>query len=127
MLGTYALSAGYYEAYYRKASQVRTLISRDFQEAFAECAALLMPTAPTPAFRLGEKIDDPLLMYLSDIFTIPCNLAGLPGLSIPCGFSQSGLPIGLQIIGNHFQEEKILQIAYAFEQHTDFHLRKPNL
>ncbi len=127
MLGTYALSAGYYEAYYRKASQVRTLIARDFQEAFAECTALLMPTAPTPAFRLGEKVDDPLLMYLSDIFTIPCNLAGLPGLSIPCGFSQSGLPIGLQIIGNHFQEEKILQIAYAFEQHTDFHRRKPNL
>lgn len=127
MLGTYALSAGYYEAYYRKASQVRTLISRDFQEAFAECTALLMPTAPTPAFRLGEKVDDPLLMYLSDIFTIPCNLAGLPGLSIPCGFSQSGLPIGLQIIGNHFQEEIILKIAYAFEQHTDFHRRKPNL
>jgi aspartyl-tRNA(Asn)/glutamyl-tRNA(Gln) amidotransferase subunit A len=127
MLGTYALSAGYYEAYYRKASQVRTLIGRDFQEAFAECTALLMPTAPTPAFRLGEKVDDPLLMYLSDIFTIPCNLAGLPGLSIPCGFSQAGLPIGLQIIGNHFQEEIILQIAYAFEQHTDFHRRKPNL
>lgn len=127
MLGTYALSAGYYEAYYRKASQVRTLINRDFQEAFAACAALLMPTAPTPAFRLGEKIDDPLLMYLSDIFTIPCNLAGLPGLSIPCGFSQAGLPIGLQVIGNHFQEEKILQIAYAFEQNTDFHHRQPNL
>lgn len=127
MLGTYALSAGYYDAYYRKASQVRTLIGRDFAEAFAKCDVLVLPTAPTPAFKLGEKVDDPLQMYLSDIYTIPCNLAGLPGLSFPCGFSSSGLPIGLQVLGNHFQEEKILRVAYTYERNTDHHLRKPNL
>ena len=127
MLGTYALSAGYYEAYYRKASQVRTLIREDFQKAFSQCDVLLMPTAPTPAFHLGEKVDDPLQMYLSDIFTIPCNLAGLPGLSLPCGFSRPGLPIGLQVLSDHFQEEKIFRVAYAFEQNTEFHQRKPNL
>jgi len=127
MLGTYALSAGYYEAYYRKASQVRTRIREDFQKAFSGCDVLLTPTAPTPAFLLGEKVDDPLQMYLSDIFTIPCNLAGLPGLSLPCGFSRQGLPIGLQILANHFQEEKILRVAYAFEQNTEFHRRKPIL
>jgi len=127
MLGTYALSAGYYEAYYRKASQVRTLIREDFQKAFSLCDVLLMPTAPTPAFKLGEKVDDPLQMYLSDIFTIPCNLAGLPGLSLPCGFSKEGLPIGLQILADYFQEEKIFRVAYAYEQSTDFHRRKPNL
>jgi aspartyl-tRNA(Asn)/glutamyl-tRNA(Gln) amidotransferase subunit A len=127
MLGTYALSAGYYEAYYRKASQVRTLIREDFQKAFSQCDVLLMPTAPTPAFHLGEKVDDPLQMYLSDIFTIPCNLAGLPGLSLPCGFSRQGLPIGLQVLSDHFQEEKIFRVAYAFEQNTEFHRRKPNL
>jgi aspartyl-tRNA(Asn)/glutamyl-tRNA(Gln) amidotransferase subunit A len=124
MLGTYALSAGYYEAYYRKASQVRTLIQEDFRKAFSQCDVLLMPTAPTPAFKLGEKVDDPLQMYLSDIFTIPCNLAGLPGLSLPCGFSRQGLPIGLQILGNHFQEEKIFRVAYAYEQNTEFHRKK---
>jgi aspartyl-tRNA(Asn)/glutamyl-tRNA(Gln) amidotransferase subunit A len=127
MLGTYALSAGYYEAYYRKASQVRTLIREDFQKAFSQCDVLLMPTAPTPAFKLGEKVDDPLQMYLSDIFTIPCNLAGLPGLSLPCGFSQQGLPIGLQILANHFREEKIFRVAYTYEQNTEFHRRKPKL
>ena len=127
MLGTYALSAGYYEAYYRKASQVRTLIQEDFRKAFSQCDVLLMPTAPTPAFKLGEKVDDPLQMYLSDIFTIPCNLAGLPGLSLPCGFSRQGLPIGLQILGNHFQEEKICRVAYTYEQNTEFHRRKPIL
>jgi aspartyl-tRNA(Asn)/glutamyl-tRNA(Gln) amidotransferase subunit A len=127
MLGTYALSAGYYEAYYRKASQVRTLIQEDFRKAFSQCDVLLMPTAPTPAFKLGEKVDDPLQMYLSDIFTIPCNLAGLPGLSLPCGFSKQGLPIGLQILGNHFQEEKIFRVAYTYEQNTEFHRRKPIL
>jgi aspartyl-tRNA(Asn)/glutamyl-tRNA(Gln) amidotransferase subunit A len=127
MLGTYALSAGYYDAYYRKASQVRTLIGQDFKKAFARCDALIMPTAPTPAFKLGEKVDDPLQMYLSDIFTIPCNLAGLPGLSLPCGIGRNGLPIGLQILADHFQEEKILRVAYAFEQNTDFHTQKPKL
>ncbi len=128
MLGTYALSAGYYDAYYLKASRVRTLIREDFEKAFEKCDVIVMPTAPTPAFKLGEKVDDPLQMYLSDIFTIPCNLAGIPGLSLPCGFSQEGLPIGLQILGNHFQEEKILRVAYAFEKNTEYPPRaKPNL
>ena len=125
MLGTYTLSAGYYDAYYRKASQVRTLLRRDFDEAFKTCAVLATPVAPTPAFRLGEKVDDPLTMYLSDIFTISTNLAGIPGLSLPCGFSSGGLPIGLQLLGPPFGEPRLLQVAYAFEQATDFHRRKP--
>ena len=127
MLGTYALSAGYYDAYYLKASRVRTLIRKDFEEAFQRCDLLILPTAPTPAFRIGERVEDPLQMYLSDIFTIPCNLAGLPGLSLPCGFTGEGLPIGLQILGNFFQEEKILRVAWAFEQNTEHHRRKPIL
>jgi aspartyl-tRNA(Asn)/glutamyl-tRNA(Gln) amidotransferase subunit A len=125
MLGTYVLSAGYYEAYYRKASQVRTLIIGDFRRAFDQVDLIVTPVAPTPAFRRGEKTDDPLQMYLTDIFTISANLAGIPGLSLPCGFSSQGLPIGLQILGNYFEEEKILQAASAFEQATDFHLRRP--
>jgi aspartyl-tRNA(Asn)/glutamyl-tRNA(Gln) amidotransferase subunit A len=127
MLGTYALSAGYYDAYYRKASQVRALIRRDFDRAFETCAVLAGPVAPTPAFRLGEKVDDPLTMYLSDIFTIAVNLAGIPGISVPCGFSRGGLPIGLQILGPPLGEEVVLQTAYAFEQATDFHRRRPAL
>ena len=127
MLGTYALSAGYYDAYYKKASQVRTLIRRDFTEAFKACDLILTPTAPAPAFRLGEKLSDPLSMYLSDIFTIPTNLAGLPGLSLPCGLSDDGLPIGLQIIGNFFEEEKVLQAAYCYERATDWRQNKPTL
>ncbi|MGQ9688984.1 MAG: Asp-tRNA(Asn)/Glu-tRNA(Gln) amidotransferase subunit GatA [Desulfobaccales bacterium] len=127
MLGTYTLSAGYYEAYYRKASQVRTLIRRDFDRAFETCAVLATPVAPTPAFRLGEKIDDPLTMYLSDIFTISANLAGIPGISVPAGFSADGLPIGLQLLGPPFGEPVVLQVAHAFEQATDFHRRKPRL
>jgi aspartyl-tRNA(Asn)/glutamyl-tRNA(Gln) amidotransferase subunit A len=127
MLGTYVLSAGYYDAYYRKASQVRSLILQDFTQAFKKCDLIVTPVAPTPAFRLGEKSSDPLQMYLTDIFTISANLAGIPGLSLPCGFSSQGLPIGLQILGNHFSEETILQAAYAFEQATDHHLRRPPL
>ncbi|MBI5602647.1 MAG: Asp-tRNA(Asn)/Glu-tRNA(Gln) amidotransferase subunit GatA [Deltaproteobacteria bacterium] len=127
MLGTYVLSAGYYDAYYRKASQVRALIHQDFQKAFQSCDLILTPVAPTPAFRLGEKSSDPLEMYLTDIFTISVNLAGIPGMSLPCGFSSQGLPIGLQILGNHFDEEKILLAGYAFEQATDHHLRRPSL
>jgi len=127
MLGTYALSAGYYDAYYKKASQVRTLIRNDFEKAFRECDVIITPTAPTPAFKIGEKVDDPLKMYLSDIFTIPANLAGIAGISIPCGFSSQGLPIGLQILANSFQEKKLLQVAYAYEQHTTWHLKKPEL
>jgi len=127
MLGTYALSAGYYDAYYKKASQVRTLIRNDFEKVFRECDVIITPTAPTPAFKIGEKVDDPLKMYLSDIFTIPANLAGIAGISIPCGFSSQRLPIGLQILANSFQEEKLLQVAYAYEQHTAWHLKKPDI
>ncbi len=127
MLGTYALSAGYYDAYYRKASQVRALIRRDFAEAFEKCDLLATPVSPTPAFRLGEKMADPLTMYLSDIFTISANLAGVPGISAPCGFSSGGLPIGLQLMGPPLGETVLLQAAYAFEQATDFHRRKPVL
>jgi aspartyl-tRNA(Asn)/glutamyl-tRNA(Gln) amidotransferase subunit A len=127
MLGTYALSSGYYDAYYLKAQKVRTLIRQDFERAFAKFDVLVTPTAPTPAFRIGEKVDDPLQMYLSDIFTIPCNLAGLPGISIPCGLSKEGLPIGLQILGKPFEEGKILRAAHAFQQATDWHLRRPPL
>ncbi len=127
ILGTYALSAGYYDAYYGKASQVRTLIIEDFTKAFETCDVILAPVAPTPAFKIGEKVDDPLTMYLSDIFTLSANLAGIPGLSIPCGFSSEGLPIGLQIMGNHFEEGKIMKVAYNFEKATDFHKQKPPL
>jgi len=127
MLGTYALSSGYYDAYYLKAQKVRTLIRRDFDQAFQRFDALMTPTAPTPAFRIGEKVDDPLQMYLSDIFTIPCNLAGLPGISIPCGLSQEELPIGLQILGKPFDEAKVLRVAHAYQQATDWHRRRPPL
>jgi aspartyl-tRNA(Asn)/glutamyl-tRNA(Gln) amidotransferase subunit A len=127
LLGTYALSAGYYDAYYGKASQVRTLIMEDFKNAFESCNAILAPVAPSPAFKIGEKTDDPLTMYLSDIFTLSANLAGIPGMSVPCGFSREGLPIGLQILGSHFQEETLLRVAYNFEQATAFHTRKPGL
>jgi len=127
ILGTYVLSAGYYDAYYRKASQVRTLMRNDFEGAFKEVDVIVTPTAPTPAFRIGEKVEDPLQMYLSDILTIPVNLAGIPAISIPCGFSRGGLPIGLQIMGKHFDEGMLLRAAYTFEQNTDFHLKKPSL
>jgi len=115
MLGTYALSSGYYDAYYLKAQKVRTLIARDFQSAFRKVDAILTPTAPTPAFKLGEKSDDPLAMYLADIYTVTADLAGIPGISVPCGETKSGLPIGLQILGRHFDEEKILRVAHVVE------------
>ncbi len=127
MLGTYVLSAGYYDAYYRKASQVRTLIRQDFLDAFASCDAILAPVAPMPAFKIGEKTDDPLQMYLSDVFTLPASLAGIPGISVPCGFSSDGLPIGLQVLGPHFREDLILRIAHQFEQATPYHLTKPDM
>jgi len=127
MLGTYSLSAGYYDAYYKKALQVRTLIKQDFEKAFEKVDFIVTPTAPTPAFKIGEKIDDPLQMYLSDIFTISVNLAGLPAISIPCGFNMKGLPIGLQIIGKPFDEAGILQLAYAYEQSNPWHKMKPTL
>jgi len=124
MLGTYALSSGYYDAYYLKAQRVRTLIMHDFIKAFEEVDVILTPVAPTPAFRIGEKVNDPLQMYLSDIFTIPVNLAGTCGISVPAGISQEGLPIGLQLVGRPFGEETIIRAAYAFEQATEWHKRK---
>lgn len=127
MLGTYALSSGYYDAYYKKAQQVRTLIKNDFDEAWNQVDLILAPTTPTPAFRFGEKTDDPLQMYLSDIFTISVNLAGIPAISLPCGFSKENLPIGLQLMGRPFDEATILKAAFAFEQETDFHKRRPSL
>jgi aspartyl-tRNA(Asn)/glutamyl-tRNA(Gln) amidotransferase subunit A len=127
MLGTYALSAGYYDAYYLKAQKVRTLIKKDFESAFEKVDVLVCPTAPTTAFKAGDKTADPLSMYLTDLMTIPVNLAGLPGLSIPCGFDEQGLPIGLQLIGNVLQEELLLQVAYAYEQATTWNEKKPKL
>lgn len=127
ILGTYVLSSGYYEAYYLKAQKVRTLIKRDFDEVFKKFDLVVAPTSPSPAFGLGEKIDNPLQMYLSDIYTISANLAGIPAISIPCGFSSEGLPIGLQILGKPFDEATIIRCAYTFEQSTDYHKKKPNL
>lgn len=127
MLGTYALSAGYYDAYYLKAQKVRTLIKQDFDQAFEKVDVLVCPTAPTTAFKAGEKTDDPLSMYLSDLMTIPVNLAGLPAMSIPCGFDQQNLPIGLQLVGNVLGEEMLFRVGYAYEQATDWHQRTPNL
>ncbi len=127
MLGTYALSAGYYDAYYLRAQKVRALIRRDFDNAFANVDAVVCPTSPTTAFRLGEKVDDPLAMYLNDIYTVPVNLAGLPGISIPCGFDQKRLPIGLQLIGKPFDEETLLRLAHAYEARAGFAEKLPPL
>ncbi len=127
MIGTYALSAGYYDAYYLKAQKVRTLIKQDFEKAFDLVDVLVCPTAPTTAFKAGEKTTDPLSMYLNDLMTIPVNLAGLPGLSVPCGFDDNGLPIGLQLIGKVLREDQLFQVAYAYEQSTTWHLKKPQL
>jgi len=125
MLGTYALSSGYYDAYYLKALKVRNLIRGDFVRAFEQCDAICMPVAPTTAFRIGEKVDDPLKMYLSDIYTIAVNLAGIPGISVPCGFDDAGLPIGLQILTPAFSEAKLLRVARMYEARTDWHTRRP--
>ena len=125
MLGTYALSAGYYDAYYLKALRVRRLIRRDFDEAFREVDVIAGPVAPTAAYRIGEKIDDPLAMYLGDLYTVSANLAGLPGISIPCGFTRGSLPIGLQLQGPPMQEETLLRAACMFQQATDWHTRRP--
>jgi aspartyl-tRNA(Asn)/glutamyl-tRNA(Gln) amidotransferase subunit A len=126
MLGTYALSAGYYDAYYVKAQKVRTLIKQEFEQAFAKYDALVTPTSPTVPFKLGERLDDPVQMYLSDICTLPVNIAGIPSVSIPAGFADN-LPIGMQIMGKPFSEEMLLRIAFAYEQATDWHKRKPPL
>ena len=125
LIGTYALSAGYVDAYYKKAQQVRTLICRDFQNAFKKVDVLLAPTAPTTAFGFGDNIDNPMAMYLSDLLTIPANLAGLPAISLPCGFDKTGLPIGLQLIGNVFEEEKLLQVASQFELAAQVNTKRP--
>jgi aspartyl-tRNA(Asn)/glutamyl-tRNA(Gln) amidotransferase subunit A len=127
MLGTYALSAGYYDACYKKASQVRSLILRDFQEAFQHCDVIIAPATPGAAYRLGEKTGDPLDMYCDDVFTVPVNLAGLPAMSVPCGFTAEGLPVGMQIIGNMFQESDVLRCGHCYEQKTEWHLRKAPL
>lgn len=127
ILGTYVLSSGYYDAYYLKAQKVRTLIRNDFTEAFKQCDAILAPVTPTAAYKKGEKTDDPLKMYLDDILTTPINLAGNCALSVPCGFASSGMPIGLQIIGDAFHEETILKVGHAYEQTTEWHTRKPEI
>lgn len=124
ILGTYVLSSGYYDAFYGRAQKVRTLIRNDFAAAFQQCDAILAPTSPSPAYKIGEKSDDPLKMYLDDILTTPASLAGIPGMSVPCGFSKAGLPIGLQIIGPDFGEETILKVGYAYEQSTGWHKQK---
>jgi aspartyl-tRNA(Asn)/glutamyl-tRNA(Gln) amidotransferase subunit A len=126
ILGTYVLSSGYYDAYYLRAQKVRTLIRQDFLSAYREVDALLTPTSPTPAFKLGEK-SDPLALYLCDIYTIGVNLAGLPALSLPCGFTPAGLPIGLQLIGQPFRESDLLALAHTYEQAHDWHRRHPAL
>ncbi|GAB4572774.1 MAG: Asp-tRNA(Asn)/Glu-tRNA(Gln) amidotransferase subunit GatA [Anaerolineae bacterium] len=127
MLGTYALSAGYYEAYYGHAQKVRTLIRADFDAAFEQVDVIATPTAPTTAFKIGEKADDPLQMYLSDVYTVTANLAGIPGLSLPCGFDGDGLPIGLQLLGPAFEEARLLRVGHAYQQVTDWHQRAPAL
>ena len=127
MLGTFSLSSGYYDAYYKKAQKVRTLIKKDFEDVFQKYDVIVGPTTPTPAFKIGEKLDDPLTMYANDILTIPVNLAGVPGISVPCGFSTEGLPLGLQIIGKHFDESTIYRAAHAYEQATDYHKQFPKL
>ncbi|NTV88915.1 MAG: Asp-tRNA(Asn)/Glu-tRNA(Gln) amidotransferase subunit GatA [Clostridiales bacterium] len=125
MLGTYALSSGYYDAYYKKALQVRTLIQKGFNDAFEKYDFVIGPTAPTTAYKIGEKVDDPLAMYLGDIYTVSVNIAGLPGISVPCGFDAAGLPVGMQLIGKAFDESTLLRAAYTFEQNTDCHKRRP--
>jgi aspartyl-tRNA(Asn)/glutamyl-tRNA(Gln) amidotransferase subunit A len=125
MLGTYVLSAGYYDAYYRKAQQVRTLIKQDFLNAFKSCDAIITPTSPTPAFNIGEKVDDPLAMYLNDIYTVTGNLSGVPGLSAPCGISSERLPIGYQLLGPYWSEPALFKLAHAYEQAKPFTEKPP--
>jgi aspartyl-tRNA(Asn)/glutamyl-tRNA(Gln) amidotransferase subunit A len=125
MLGTFALSAGYYDQYYNKALKVRRLIKEDFDRAFEQCDLLIGPAAPTPAFQLGEKTDDPLAMYLADVYTVSLNMAGLPGLTVPCGQAAGGLPIGMQLMGPVFREDLLLQVARIFERQSDWHTRRP--
>jgi aspartyl-tRNA(Asn)/glutamyl-tRNA(Gln) amidotransferase subunit A len=125
MLGTYVLSAGYYDAYYLKAQQVRTLILRDYDRALERCDVVAMPTSPTPPFRLGERVADPLQMYLADVFTVSANLAGLPGVNVPCGFTADRLPVGFQVMGRRFDEGTLLRIADVYERHAEWWTRQP--
>jgi aspartyl-tRNA(Asn)/glutamyl-tRNA(Gln) amidotransferase subunit A len=127
ILGTFVLSHGYYDAYYLRALKVRTLIKRDFDAVFSEFDCIITPTSPTPAFKIGEKIEDPLKMYLSDIYTISVNLAGIPAISLPCGFTKSGLPVGLQILAKPFAEETLFKVAHAYEQATQWQKMRPKL
>ena len=124
LVGTYALSAGYYDAYYLKAQKVRNLIANDFRDAFDQVDLIIGPTTPDKAFKIGEKMNDPIAMYLSDVYTVSTNLAGLPAMSIPMGFKEN-MPLGLQIIGNHFDEKNILKISHLYQQETDWHKREP--
>jgi aspartyl-tRNA(Asn)/glutamyl-tRNA(Gln) amidotransferase subunit A len=127
ILGTFTLSHGYYDAYYLRALKVRTLIKEDFEKVFKECDCIITPTSPTAAFKIGEKVEDPLKMYLSDIYTISANLAGIPAISIPCGFTKNNLPVGLQILAGHFKEEMLFRTAHAYEQATSWHKMKPGI
>ena len=128
MLGTFVLSSGYYDAYYLKGQKVRTLIKQDFENAFEQCDVIVAPNAPVTAFKLNERINDPLKMYLSDIYTISANLAGIPGISIPSGISKTdGMPVGLQLMGKHFDEESLIAVGHRFQQNTDHHLQQPLL
>ncbi|HEX2905870.1 MAG TPA: amidase family protein, partial [Phototrophicaceae bacterium] len=127
MLGTYALSAGYYDAYYGKAQAVRTLIKRDFDDAFQKVDVIATPTSPTTAFKIGQNTDDPLQMYLADVFTLPASLAGICGLNVPCGFDPQGLPIGMQLLGAAFKEDVVLRVGHAYEQNTAWHKQRPEI
>jgi aspartyl-tRNA(Asn)/glutamyl-tRNA(Gln) amidotransferase subunit A len=124
-VGTYVLSHGYYDAYYLQAQKIRRLVAQDFSRAFQKCDVIIGPTAPTTAFELGAKTEDPVQMYLGDVFTIPAALAGLPALSVPCGFDESGLPVGVQLMGRHFSEGQLLGVAHRYQQATDWHRRIP--
>ena len=127
LLGTYVLSSGYYDAYYKKALKARAIITREFNKAFEQCDIIIGPVSPTTAYKIGEKINDPIQMYMEDIFTVPVNIAGLPAMSIPCGLDNNSLPIGLQLLGKRFDEQTIIKTAYTFEQNTEFHNLRPNL
>jgi aspartyl-tRNA(Asn)/glutamyl-tRNA(Gln) amidotransferase subunit A len=127
LIGTYALSAGYFDAYYLKASKVRTLIKNEFIEAFNQVDTILAPVSPTPAWPIGEKVNDPLSMYLADVYTCPINVAGLPAIALPCGLTDQNLPIGFQLIGNYFEESKLFSLAHQYQQLTDYHLAYPTL
>ena len=127
MIGTYALSAGYYDAFYLKAAKVRALMKQEFEEAFSKVDALVCPTSPFPAFKIGDRIDDPMAMYAADTLTVPAGICGLPGLVVPAGFDSNNLPIGMQILGNQYHEKNLLHVGHAFEKATDWHTRKPSL